>query len=130
MNLYVFLRHLPLTRPSKIYITRKTENEPKHAKDQRSPEVQHALERHFIAGIVPGEGVACPSVWLSRHLWYLAIRPSWSGLGRDVRWDPERRWDRARGTLSTETRAAQIARHLASFREWRRFLARTFFARP
>jgi Uncharacterised nucleotidyltransferase len=93
-------------------------------------ELQQALERHFLAGIVPGEGVACPSVWLSRQFWYLAIRPSWSGLGRDLRWDPERRWDRARGTLSTESRAAQIARHLASFQEWRRFLSRTFFARP
>jgi hypothetical protein len=92
-------------------------------------ELHAALERHFIVGIAPGEGVACPSVWLTHRLWRLAIRPGWSGLGADLRWDPEQRWDRARGIASTETRSQRLERHLASISDWRQFLTRTILRR-
>lgn len=92
-------------------------------------ELHAALERHFIVGIAPGEGVACPSVWLTHRLWRLAIRPGWSGLGADLRWDPEQRWDRARGIASTETRAQRLERHLSSISDWQQFLTRTILRR-
>ncbi len=93
-----------------------------------TPEMlERPLERHFVAGIVPGEGPVCPSVWLARALWRVALRPAWSGHSALGRYDPERGWERALGTFSRETRPARFARHVAGYRSWWSFLSRTLF---
>lgn len=92
--------------------------------------LQAALERHFIAAIVPGEGPPCPSLQLSRLLWISALRPRWSGFAHAGRYDPQQKWARALGTVSTETRGERFLRHLAGFRHWWRFAMRTFLNRP
>lgn len=87
--------------------------------------VSAAIERHFIAGIVPGEGAACPSEWLTRMLWRAALRPRWSRHATAGRWDPERRWERALGVVVDESVAARTSRHLSGYRDWFSFLFRT-----
>ena len=84
-----------------------------------------ALERHFVAAIVPGEGPPSPSERLSRMLWNAALRPQWSGHRTPGRWDPERRWERARGSFTTETVPSRFARHLSQYRAWARFVSQT-----
>lgn len=86
-----------------------------------------ALERHFVAQLDPGEGPTSPSEKLTRLLWRAALRPRWSGHRAPGRIDPEHRWERARGTLSTETRAARLLRHARSYRDWWQFVAGTLF---
>jgi hypothetical protein len=89
--------------------------------------VRSALARHFVAGVAFGEGQASPSVSLTRALWRVALRPQRSGHPAPERWDPERRWERARGRLNNETVRARLARHVASYREWWGFLSGTLF---
>ena len=90
-----------------------------------APWVNDALERHFIAAIAPGEGPVSPSIRISRLLWRTALQPRWSGHGRPGRWDSERRWERARGTLSNEAAPARVARHLAGIGDWWKFFVKT-----
>ncbi len=87
--------------------------------------IANALERCFVAGIAPGELPMSPSSQLSRLLWRTALRPKWSGHQHPGRADPSRRWERALGTISTETHTARFARHLADYRTWWTFLSRT-----
>jgi len=83
------------------------------------------IERHVVAGIAPGEYPASPSMRVSRWLWLAAIRPGWSGHARAGRFDPEERWERARGTASTESQMEKLTRHGAAYQSWVRFVART-----
>lgn len=87
--------------------------------------VRAALERHFIAGIAPGEAQASPSAKVTRLLWRTALRPKWSGHRAPGRHDPEQRWMRARGLQSTETFVQRLLRHLAGNRDWWRFFSGT-----
>lgn len=91
--------------------------------------VQDALERHFIAGLAPGEGPECPSVRLENLLWRLALRPRWSGHARAGRWDPTNRWGRAMGIVSDETAGDKVRRHLRGLGRWWAFAARTLARR-
>ncbi|HEX4931974.1 MAG TPA: nucleotidyltransferase family protein [Gemmatimonadaceae bacterium] len=84
-----------------------------------------ALERHFIADLVPGEGVASPSIRLSSWLWRAAIRPGWSGHGGVSPWDFENEWGRKAGTAVVETTGERLRRHLASVGDWSRFVTGT-----
>lgn len=86
--------------------------------------VRAALERHFIAALVPGEGVASPSIRLSRLLWRTALRPRWSGHRTPERWDPEGRWERWHG-LAPESLRDRLRRHAADYRAWWTFFAHT-----
>lgn len=88
-----------------------------------------ALERSFIASIAIGERPASPSVRLTRFLWRAALRPKWSGHHSPGPWDPEQRWERTLGTLSTERLPARFARHLRGYRDWWRFLTETLLRR-
>ena len=92
--------------------------------------VREALERHFVAAIAMGEGPVSPSIQVTRLLWRTALRPKWSGHRDPGRSDPEKRWERARGTLSTETFAERVVRHLEGYSTWWRFLTRTLLRRP
>ncbi len=83
------------------------------------------LERHFIAAIAFGESQGSPSVQMTRLLWRTALRPHWSGHRAPGRYDPEHRWERARGTQSDETLPQRVVRHLASYRDWWRFFSGT-----
>ncbi|HYV98405.1 MAG TPA: nucleotidyltransferase family protein [Gemmatimonadaceae bacterium] len=87
--------------------------------------VQRSLERHIVAMIAPGEMPSSPSVTLSRLLWRAALRPRWSGYASPGRWDPEHRWETARGTASTETALARVARHVRNFPQWMQFVTKT-----
>ena len=87
--------------------------------------VREALERHFVAAIALGEGPSSPSVRVTRVLWRAALRPRWSGHREPGRSDPEQRWARARGTLSTETFPERVTRHVARYRDWWTFFVRT-----
>ena len=87
--------------------------------------LRDAIERHFVALLDPGEGPASPSQQLTRWLWRAALRPQWSGHRSPGRLDPEQRWARARGTLSTESTAARAWRHARSYRDWWRFVVGT-----
>lgn len=93
-----------------------------------APWINDAIERHFVAALAPGEGPTCPSAGLSRLLWRAALRPRWSGHGQVGRWDPEHRWEREHGTLSTETATARVVRHLANVKDWWRFFFTTLVA--
>lgn len=86
---------------------------------------QAALERHFIAGIAPGEGPASPSARLTRWLWRAALRPGSSRHIRRGRGDRDRRWVEALGEASTETLPQRLARHVVSYRTWVAYLSRT-----
>lgn len=83
-----------------------------------------AIERHFIASLVPGEGIASPSIRLSRLLWRTALRPRWSGHRAPDRWDPEGRWERLYGS-EPESLGDRVRRHAAGYRAWWTFFART-----
>ena len=83
-----------------------------------------AIERHFIASLVPGEGIASPSIRLSRMLWRTALRPRWSGHRAPDRWDPEGRWERLYGS-EPESLGDRLRRHAAGYRAWWTFFART-----
>ena len=48
------------------------------------------LERHFAAGALGG--AACPSPWLVRRLWEVAVRPGPSGHGEARPWARDRRF--------------------------------------
>ncbi|HZI29670.1 MAG TPA: nucleotidyltransferase family protein [Gemmatimonadaceae bacterium] len=85
-----------------------------------------ALERHFVAMIAVGEMPASPSLWVNRRLWFLAIRPRWSGHATTRDWDPGNRWGRAYGVVSSESAWSKYVRHVAGYRRWTAFLARTF----
>jgi hypothetical protein len=87
--------------------------------------LRDALERHFIAELDPTEGASSPSVKMTRLLWRAALRPRWSGHRAPGRLDREHRWERAYGTRSTETRPAQLLRHLRSYHDWWRFITGT-----
>lgn len=87
--------------------------------------LRDALERHFIAGLDPTERAPSPSVKMTRLLWRAALRPHWSGHRDPGRLDPEHRWERARGTRSTETTSARLLRHLRSYHDWWRFVTGT-----
>ncbi len=87
--------------------------------------IANALERHFVAQIVPDEGPVSPSVKFSRLLWRAALRPGWSGHANPGRYDPENRWAKAYGTASTETRMERYTRHLKSIGSWTRFVRET-----
>jgi hypothetical protein len=89
--------------------------------------IRAALQRHFVASLVAGEGPTSPSVRLTRWLWRAALRPGWSGHRDPGRWDPERRWERAYGIASTETFAQRLVRHAGGYRRWQEFLAGTLF---
>ncbi len=83
------------------------------------------IERSVIATLAPGEGPTSPSIRLSRLLWRAALRPAWSGHRSPGRWDPEHRWERARGERGDPTLPAKLRRHLAAYRAWWRFLRYT-----
>ena len=83
------------------------------------------LQRHFVAGIVWGEAQASPSEKLTRLLWRAALRPKWSGHRSPGRYDPEQRWERARGDASIQTLPGRVARHISSYRDWWHFVTET-----
>jgi hypothetical protein len=91
--------------------------------------LMRGLERHFAALIAAGEGPASPSVWLTRRLWLMALRPRWSGLGAVPRDTRGRDWDRAYGRVGTESTLERIKRHLSDYPVWWAFLTRTLFGR-
>lgn len=88
-----------------------------------------AIERHFVASLLPGEGPVSPSTQVARLLWRAAIRPSWSGHDSFVRWDPEHRWERARGQAIPTGRLARIQRQVSQGRHWWAFLSQTLLSR-
>ena len=83
------------------------------------------VERHVMAGAAPGEWPASPSELVSRTMWRVAMRPKWSGHEQAGRHDPEKRWTKAYGTASTETRWQQLRRHAGMYRDWWQFLRGT-----
>lgn len=83
------------------------------------------VERHVMAGAAPGEFPASPSELVTRTMWRLALRPKWSGHQQAGRHDPEKRWTKAYGTASTETRWQQLRRHAGMYRDWWQFLRGT-----
>ena len=87
--------------------------------------VRRVLERHFITLIAPGEAPPCPSIKVARALWLAALRPRWSGHARAGRFDPDHRWEHARGTASTETFVQRVVRHAGGIRHWWDFAIRT-----
>lgn len=88
-----------------------------------------ALERHFIAGLVPGEGPTSPSIGMSQLLWRAALRPRWSGHRDANRWDPELKWDRALKGESPIPLLERVRRHASGARNWWDFVALTLFGR-
>lgn len=89
--------------------------------------VRAALERHFIAALVPGESPPSPSLGVSRLLWRVAIRPRWSGHRTADRWAADLRWDRT-GT-GPEPLGARLRRHAAGMRQWWDFVSFTLLGR-
>lgn len=87
--------------------------------------VMRALERHFVATLLQGEGPRSPSVRMNRRLWLIALRPRWSGLRAAGREDREHRWDRAYGRENRESRVQRLARHLSGYRTWWAFVRHT-----
>lgn len=92
--------------------------------------LMHGLERHFAAAIAGGEGPACPSVWLMRRLWLIALRPRWSGLGPVARHHRGEEWDRAYGRENKESSIERFQRHALGYRIWWAFISRTLLGRP
>lgn len=84
-----------------------------------------AIERHFIAALVPGEAPPSPSIGVSRLLWRAALRPRWSGHRTPGRWDPERKWERALHGTAPEPLLARVRRHGAGVRQWWEFVSLT-----
>lgn len=91
--------------------------------------VRAALERHFIAALVPGEAPPSPSLGISRLLWRAALRPHWSGHRIADRWDPDLRWARALRGTEPEPLLARVRRHSVRARHWWDFVALTLFGR-
>jgi hypothetical protein len=91
--------------------------------------VMGALERHFLAGIVPGEGPTSPSTRLSDWLWRAAMRPGWSGYISRGRGDRNARWVEALGHASAETLPQRLTRHAAGYRAWLQFVLGTLLRR-
>lgn len=89
-----------------------------------------ALERHFIAGLVSGEGPASPSLRLSHWLWLAAMRPGWSGHAGASPWDFENEWGRRAGTAGRETPAQRLRRHASALGDWVGFFRGTLFRGP
>lgn len=87
--------------------------------------LRRSLERHFVTLVAPGEAPPCPSIKVARALWLSALRPKWSGHAQAGRFDPEERWERARGTATKESFAQRAARHAAGIRHWWGFATRT-----
>jgi len=91
--------------------------------------VRAAIERHFIAALVPGEAPASPSLGMSKLLWRAGLRPRWSGHGAAARWDSDLEWDRTVRGRAPETVLSRLRRHAASTRQWWDFLSFTLFGR-
>lgn len=91
--------------------------------------VCRAIERHALAPLAPGEFPESPSQFVSRYLWLAAIRPRWSGHAQAGRHDPEQQWARVMGTMSTETVAQKVARHVSGLGHWARFVRHTIVGR-
>lgn len=89
--------------------------------------VRAALERHFIAALVPGEAPPSPSLGVSRLLWRAAIRPRWSGHRPADRWEADLKWDRT--GAGPEPFVARLRRHAAGTRQWWDFLSFTLLGR-
>ena len=87
--------------------------------------IRRSIERHFIAGLAPGEAPPCPSITVARVLWLAALRPKWSGHAAAGTFDPEHKWEKTLGTASTETFAARVFRHATGIRHWWNFAADT-----
>jgi len=87
--------------------------------------VMRAVERHFIALLVPGEAPISPSSRLTRFLWLAALRPRWSGHRTVTREDHEHRWEREFGLLQPESAARRFGRHASAYRAWWQFFSRT-----
>lgn len=87
-----------------------------------------AIERHFIASLVPGETPASPSIGVSRLLWRAALRPRWSGHRTSgAHRDTDRRWERALHGSPPESLLRRVRRHATSMRRWWDFVAMTLF---
>ena len=91
--------------------------------------MRRALERHFIAALVPGEGPSSPSERISDWLWRAAMRPSWSGYAGRGSGDRDARWVEALGTGPRESSLERVRRHARSHRAWLEFLSGTLFRR-
>lgn len=85
-----------------------------------------ALERHFVIGLVQGEGIQSPSIRLTHWLWKSAIRPAWSGHVGASPWESDEHWLQTAGFTHDESRWAQLSRQLASYQQWWRFAAQLF----
>jgi hypothetical protein len=88
-----------------------------------------ALERHFIAALVPDEAPMSPSLGMSRLLWRLALRPRWSGHRAPRRWESDLEWRRVRMGDLPEPALARVRRHAAGARAWWEFLSTTLLGR-
>lgn len=87
------------------------------------------LDRHFASLADPLERPRSPSERVTRLMWRLALRPRWSGLRRSDRNDPERRWERAMGTLQEQGRLSTVQRHIGARQAWWAYLSRTIVGR-
>lgn len=88
---------------------------------RQSEAILRRLEGHFTAGLLPSR-VACPSVYLSRSLWSLAVQPRRSGHGASRPWQREAV---ARTTFSPgppATRVEVLRAQLRNLKAWRQYL--------
>jgi len=91
--------------------------------------VRAALERHFIAALVPGEAPPSPSIGMSRLLWRAALRPRWSGHRVASRLDSDLKWaEELRGT-APEPVSVRVRHHTARLQHWWDFVAVTLLGR-
>jgi hypothetical protein len=92
-----------------------------HALRPPGPEpLRRRLERHFAATLLAGAD--CPSPWLQRRLWELAIRPAYEGHGAARPWQRDRDFAAA-GVPPADAAGASPAdgwRDLAGWGRWLR----------
>ncbi|MBD0319009.1 MAG: hypothetical protein ICV87_01650, partial [Gemmatimonadetes bacterium] len=88
-----------------------------------SPLLVNHVARHLVHEVT-GTDRACPSAWLRRRMWEVAIRPGASGHGRARPWDVSDRPWRVRGEVSPDADEGGL-RPALSPTAWARYLRRT-----
>ena len=89
-----------------------------------SPLLVNHVARHLVHEVT-GTDRACPSAWLRRRMWEVAIRPDASGHGRARPWDVSDRPWRLRGEVSPDEPVTGYLRPALSPTAWARYLLRT-----